>query len=69
MSDAALQEILLLQPFCRRGTQYDADFLWRIGQRDNAESHRKLISEASVVHMECALPPNVLDPREVHVQQ
>ena len=67
--EAALQEILLLQPFCRRGAQYDADFLWRIGQLDNADKHRKLISAATVVHMECALPPNVPDPKEVQVQR
>lgn len=67
--DAAVQEILLLQPFCRRGAWYDADFLWRIGQLDNADKHRKLISAASVVHMECALPPDVPEPKEVPVQR
>jgi hypothetical protein len=66
---AAIQEILLVQPFSRRGARHDADFLWRIGQLDNADKHRKLISAASAVHMESALPLGVPDPKEVHVQR
>jgi hypothetical protein len=58
-----------VQPFSRRGARYDADFLWRIGQLDNADKHRKLVSAASAVHMESALPLGVPDPKEVHVQR